>query len=177
MKTILITIGCAILASSSLPGQGQIQTATSTATGLGRPDAASNQDLNIRAYIELLRSDVKKAKVQVMGDVMQFTGDQAAAFWPIYKQFEAELAAVGDNQLALIKEYAANYDNLTNAVADQLAEKLMGIEQQRMDLKRKYYARFKSALDATTAARFLQVENQLERLIDLQITSELPVIK
>jgi hypothetical protein len=54
---------------------------------------------------------------------------------------------------------------------------LLTIEQQWTDLKRKYYRRVKDALDALIAARFLQVENQLERLIDLQIAAELPVTK
>jgi hypothetical protein len=177
MKRTIISVVCVILAISPLAAQGQAQSASKSAAGLGREAAAANQDLNIRAYIELLRSDVQKAKVQVMGDVMQFTGDQAATFWPIYKQFEADLAAVGDLRLAFVKEYAANYDNMTDPTADQLVQKLFGLEQQRMDLKKKYYERFKGALGAITAARFLQVENQLERLIDLQITAELPVVR
>jgi vacuolar-type H+-ATPase subunit D/Vma8 len=65
---------------------------------------------------------------------------------------------------------------MTNQKADQLATKLLDIEQQRNDLKRKYYERFKTALDPITAARFLQVENQIERLVDLQIASQLPVL-
>jgi hypothetical protein len=66
---------------------------------------------------------------------------------------------------------------MTNEVADQLATKLLDIELQRNSLKRTYYGKLKSALDAITAARFLQVENQLEKLIDLEIAAELPVIK
>jgi hypothetical protein len=65
---------------------------------------------------------------------------------------------------------------MTPQVADQLASKLLDIEQQRNALKRTYYGKFKSALDPITAARFLQVENQLENLIDLQIAARLPVI-
>jgi hypothetical protein len=52
----------------------------------------------------------------------------------------------------------------------------LNIEQERNAVKRKYCQRFKETLDAITAMRFLQVENQLERLIDLQIAAELPVI-
>ena len=112
-----------------------------------------------------------------MGEVMQLDASQAATFWPIYKEFESELSVIGDQILSLVKDYAAHYDNLTAMVADQLADKLLTIEQQRTELKRKYYTRFKEALDALIAARFLQVENQLERLADLQIAAELPVTK
>ena len=136
----------------------------------------SGQEMNIREYIELLRTDVKKQRTQIVGDVMQLDAGQAAAFWPIYKEFETANTAIGDQILELVKSYAANYGSMTPEVADRLASKLLDIEQQRNVLKRTYYGKFKSALDPITAARFLQVENQLENLIDLQIAARLPVI-
>lgn len=139
--------------------------------------AASSQELNIQAYIQLLRSDVRKSKSQIIGQVMQFDAGQAAAFWPIYRQFEAELAKIGDRTASLVKKYSDNYNQMTNPVADELATELLAIEQQRNDLKKRYYQKFKQALDPITAARFLQVENQLERVVDLQIASQLPVIR
>jgi hypothetical protein len=140
------------------------------------PVPESGQDMNIREYIELLRTDVKKQKAQIVGDVMQLDAGQAAAFWPIYKAFETANTGIGDQILELVKSYAANYGSMTPAVADGLATKLLDIEQQRNVLKRTYYGKFKAALDPITAARFLQVENQLENLIDLQVAARLPVI-
>lgn len=151
--------------------------AKAKATPANQPAPVSNEELNIRAYIELLRTDVKKAKSQILSDVMQFDPEQAAIFWPIYKDFDTGLTKTGEQILDLVKTYAANYDSMTNETADQLATKLMDIEQQRNELKRTYYGKIKSALDAITAARFLQVENQLEKLIDLEIAAQLPVIK
>jgi len=138
---------------------------------------ADSHDLNIRAYVELLRSDVQKSKAQVMGTVMGLDADDAAKFWPVYKEFQSELAGIGDKVGALIKTYASHYEDMKPEVADGLATKLLDLERQRNELKKKYYQRFKTATDPITAMRFLQVENQLERLIDLQIASELPVIQ
>src|SRR5882724_8808461 len=113
MRTLANTVTFALLTAAVLLGQTASSTAAKGSTGLGKTSAASNQDLNIRAYIELLRTDIKKAKVQVMGEVMQFEAGQAAAFWPIYKEFEGELSVVGDQVVAVVKEYAANYDKMT----------------------------------------------------------------
>jgi len=66
---------------------------------------------------------------------------------------------------------------MTNDLADQLATKLLDLEQTRNSLKRKYYLKIKDALDAITATRFLQVENQLEKIADLQVSSQLPVLE
>src|SRR3954465_14932131 len=83
--------------------------------------STSNEELNLRAYTELLRADLRKSKSQVVGQVMQFDTDQAAIFWPIYKQFEADLSKSGDRTAALVKKYTDNYQQLTNEVPDQTA--------------------------------------------------------
>lgn len=162
----------AALVAGDLMGQASQASAPAQTQG-----AASSQELNIQAYIQLLRSDVRKSKSQIIGQVMQFDAGQAAAFWPIYRQFEADLTKIGDRTAGLIKKYSDNYNQMTNPVADELATELLAIEQQRNDLKKRYYQKFKQALDPITATRFLQVENQLERVVDLQIASQLPVIR
>jgi hypothetical protein len=137
----------------------------------------TDEERNLQAYVGLLRSDVRKAKSQVISEVMQFDSAQAAKFWPVYAEFEKEFTRIGDGIQALVKDYVSNYDRMTPEAADRLATKLLDIEQQRLDLKKKYYARVKGILDAVTATRFLQVENQLEKLLDLQLAAQLPAIE
>jgi hypothetical protein len=174
MRTILIAAGGLLLAAA-LFAQTAATSAKKTA-GLGKQEAASNEERNIRAYIELLRSDIRDSRTQIVGDVMALDATQAAKFWPIYKDFETEYAAVGEKIIAAVKKYVDDYADMTDAVADQLANQVLSIEQQRNALKKKYYDRFKESVGALTAARFLQVENQLERVTDLQIAAQLPVI-
>jgi hypothetical protein len=142
-----------------------------------KPAAADDdpRDVNMRAYIELLRSDIRAQKVAVIAEVMQFTDAEDAKFWPIYHEYERELTKINDDRLALVKEYALIYDTLTDATADRLALGALDLEARRHALKVKYYDRFKSVLQAKTAARFLQVENQILLLLDLQIAASLPV--
>jgi hypothetical protein len=165
-----------VLVPAGLMAQPPAKSGSNSASH-AQPATSSNQELNLRAYTELLRSDLRKSKSQVIGQVMQFDADQAAAFWPIYKQFEADLSKIGDRTVALVQKYTDNYEKMTNEVADQMATEFLNIEQQRNELKRRYYSKFKSALDALTATRFLQVENQIERIVDLQIASQLPVMQ
>jgi hypothetical protein len=175
MKTFVFAASFALLIASGIPAQTPTKASAKSASA-GGPSTASNEDLNIRAYIELLRTDIKKSKSQIMGDVMQLDTDQSTKFWPIYKEFETEFSTLGEQVVALVKNYADHYDAMTDDIADQLATKVLSIEDQRNELKKKYYGRFKEALGGITATRFLQVENQLERLVDLQIASQLPVI-
>src|SRR5947208_3577512 len=97
--------------------------------------AGSSEELNIRDYIELLRTDVKTSKAKIMGEVMQLDTDQANKFWPIYKALEGEYSTLGNKVVAVVRKYADHYDNITDAVADQLAVQVLDIEQQRNVLK------------------------------------------
>ena len=135
------------------------------------------RDENLRAYVELLRADVMAQKVAFITELMEFTDVEDKAFWPIYREYDVELSKINDERVSGIEEYARNYEKVTDALADKLATKALELESRRTALKQKYYARFKSALSPKTAARFLQVENQLLMIIDLQIAAALPIVK
>jgi hypothetical protein len=162
---------------STLLGGLLLTTVLAAQTPAPQGASADSHEQNIKAYVEALRHDIRSSKAQIMGSVMQLDSDEATKFWPVYKQFEGELTKIGDQVASLVHDYVANYNKMTPTVADGLATKLLTLESQRNQLKRKYYEKMKSATDAITAMRFLQVENQLERLIDLQVASELPVIQ
>jgi hypothetical protein len=147
------------------------------ALAVGAQTQTEDRDLNLQAYMELLRSDVRTQKVAIITQVMDFDEAEAAKFWPIYRQYETDLSSLGDMKLALIKDYAEHYNALTDEKARELAAGILELETKRTALKKKYFDQFASALSPKTAARFFQVENQLEMLVDLQLSSMLPVVK
>ena len=69
--------------------------------------ALKSDPQNIQAYIDLLRADVRQQKAEMMGAVMQLSAADAAKFWPIYEQYDAELAKLNDQRVANIQEYAS----------------------------------------------------------------------
>ena len=138
--------------------------ATPAAAQPQKPTAVDKNDtkeMNLRAYAELLRADVRAEKVAIFTELMQFTETEDKAFWPIYREYDVELSKVNDERVGMIDEYAKNYTQVTDALADKLALKALELETRRTGVKQKYDERMKSALSAKTAARFLQIENQL----------------
>src|ERR1700741_1842806 len=71
------------------------------------------QKKNLQAYVNLLRSDVRQQKAEIMGSVMALSASDAAKFWPIYSQYEAELTKLNDQRVDNIKEYARTYTEMT----------------------------------------------------------------
>jgi hypothetical protein len=169
---------CTFLVIALAANQAFTQTAASKGIVLdNRTTKPSDQDLNIRAYIELLRSDVRSQATNIVQEVMKLSDEDGEKFWPIYREYELELSKQGDRKLALIKEYTQKYDSMTDEIADKLVRGTFELEQARQELKKRYYERIKQALSAKLAARFLQVNNQILMLVDLQIASSLPVVE
>jgi hypothetical protein len=167
-----------ILAASCPAARAQIQPSTQpqkTKQQAAQP-ATTDSQKNIQAYVELMRSNVRQQKAEMMGAVMQLSADDAAKFWPIYSEYNAELTKVNNLRVENIQDYARNYSHMTDEKADQLIQNALDYRKQRSELLAKYYGLVKQSLGAVTAARFLQVEDQLLLIIDLQIDASLPIV-
>jgi hypothetical protein len=147
-------------------------------TGLAVGQTANNAtaDKTTKDYMDLLRKDLRKEKSSVVDQAMGLDSAQRVKFYPIYEKYEKELARIWDKRLANIKKYAENYPNVSDAVADELVASAQASRDEREALWKKYYVQVKSALGSKVAARFLQVENALSNLIDLQLNSEIPLM-
>jgi len=165
--------GAAIAAFALLMAPPQSARSQSTPA----PTQKEIQSLNLTAYAELLRSEVRLEKAAILVEVMGFTEAEDKAFWPIYREYDAEMSKLSDERVALIADYARAFDTLTDADAEKLARRALDLEARRQALKAKVYDKVKSALSPKTALRFLQVEHQLLLIIDLQIAAALPIAK
>jgi hypothetical protein len=141
------------------------------------PTMQQTEEANLNEYITLLRSDVAHAKAAILNDLMDLTPEEAVQFWPIYNQYNQTLSSINDERLAAIEMYARDYANLTNAQVTQIANTLLEGDSRRTELKKQTFERLSQATSPLLAARFLQIENQLEKIIDLQIAAHLPIVE
>jgi rubrerythrin len=166
---------CTIFASC-LVLLAQVKPSTQETSGQPAASAGTDTDkMNIEAYIQLLREDVWEEKAQLMGAVLQLDAADAAKFWPIFDEYNAELAKLHDSMRANVKFYASEYSQMTDDKANRVIKGAIDHRRQQLELLDRYYERVKQALGAVTAARFVEVEHQLLLLIDLQLLAPLPI--
>ncbi|MFI5184174.1 MAG: hypothetical protein ACHQNV_07245 [Vicinamibacteria bacterium] len=126
--------------------------------------------------IELLRKDVRASKADILGKTMALDASQAAAFWPVYKQYETESQALGDERLFIIQDFSDHYASLNDANAKGLMDRSFALEEKRLSLQKKYEDEFLKVLPAKVVARFFQVETRLNNLINLKVSSQIPLV-
>jgi hypothetical protein len=145
---------------------------------LGQAPADANTDRPVTDDdIAVLRQDIQADKTEIITRNMQFTEEQSKAFWPVYRDYAHEQQAVGDQRVALIKDYAANYDKIDDAQALSYIARAQKFEEDSLNVRKKYVSKFEKAIGAKQTAKFYQVDNRLTLLMNVQLASLLPIIK
>ena len=139
--------------------------------------AVSAGERTLESYMELMRADLRTAKVAIITEVMQFTDEQSEIFWPIYREYQLEIEKLNDEAIYLIQEYMAGYGKHTDKDAEKLLKKRFGIDKKQIGIEEKYLRRMNRVLPTKTVVKFFQLEHTLGLLIDLQIAAELPFIE
>ena len=132
---------------------------------------------NLDKYVELLRSDLRTVKTELLTEALEFKGDEGAKFWPIQREYEIELAKLGDQRLAMIKDFAANYGNLSPEMAKDLTDRAFKLDASRSALLKKYTGKISKEISPVVGARFAQCESLIFSLVDVKVRSELPLVK
>ena len=137
---------------------------------------AKTQD-DLDALVAMARKDIRTLKADIVAKTMKLDAGQASAFWPLYKQYEAERQAVGDERVAVIQDFAEHFDSINDAKAKGLLERSFGIEDKRMAVEKKYKDEMLKVLPGKVVARFFQVDRRVNNLIDLKTSSAIPLVE
>ncbi len=143
----------------------------------GVESPSSAQSPTPETYLELLRSDVRTSKVEILTEALALSEPQSKAFWPIYREYGTELAKLGDRRIAMIKAFAETYGSTTDEQATLFAKDWFALQSDRLKLRKNYFNKVSKAVSPLVAAQFIQVENVIGMLIDIQVAAELPLME
>jgi hypothetical protein len=167
MKKTLLALALA-LATASLPTLLQAEDAVKK--------AAPSVEASEHEQLAMMRASIRINKRDFIKDAMEFDEKDGKIFWSIYHQYEADLIKLNDIRQDTIEEYAKNYENITEAKADEIVKKSFDYRKARTSLLEKYYGKLAKALSKKTAARFIQVENVLQAAGDVTIGTSIPIM-
>jgi len=162
----LLLVGLGVVGSPMAVAQGSpSQSATAGSTG----DEITDQQL------ALLRKDIRSMKKQLIARNLTLTDSEAVKFWQVYQQYSAETERINDTRTAIIKEYSEEYGTLTDDQADNLIRRWLDTDIEQTKLRQQYVAIFRKVLSGKKAATFFQLDRRISTMIDVQLTSQLPL--
>jgi len=170
--SVLVVVSTLLVGSVSVMGQQAAQpTAAQSAPGA---DAQAN---NIRDQdIEMLRADLRRQRKQIMAENMTLTADEATKFWPIFDQYRREAIKPNDERWAVIKEYAANYNTMTDAQAQDYMKRANAVDEQLLALRMRYVPIFEKVISAKKTALCYQIDRRIDLMINLQLSAQIPMV-
>jgi Spy/CpxP family protein refolding chaperone len=169
--SVLVVISVLFVCNVSMFAQAAQQPVAQSAPGAGAPpNTVRDQD------IEMLRADLRKQRKEIMAQNMTLTADEATKFWPIFDQYRKEAIKPNDDRWALIKEYADNYNTMTDAQAQDYMHRSTAVDQQLLALRMKYVPVFEKVISAKKTALWYQVDRRIDLLINLQLSAVIPMV-
>jgi hypothetical protein len=138
------------------------------------PAVAQDQQANT---MQMVRDKIRADKKLLIAENLPLTAAEAKAFWPVYDRYQRELSALNDRTIKLIKEYANNYQTISDQTAKKLMDEYLAIEAARLKLRQAYVPRFRKVLRERQVARYYQLENKIQAAVSYDLAAEIPLVK
>ena len=127
--------------------------------------------------IELTRSVIQTQKKAIIAKNMAFTEAEAEAFWPVFREYQQALQPINDRKVTLIMDYAENFEKLSNDQAKGMIEDFLNIQKDEVKLKKKFVRRFSKVIPIKKVARYYQLENKMDSVINIELAANIPLIQ
>ena len=127
--------------------------------------------------LDLKKKIMFDQKRLVVMENMEFTEEEAAAFWPVYEKHQEELFQVNQRGAKLILAYASVYQTLTDEQAVKLVDEYYDIQDDRLTVMKKMAADVGKVLPGKKAFRYLQVESKLSAIGRYELAKEIPLAR
>jgi len=128
-------------------------------------------------YVQLFKKDVQAEARSIIEDNLELTEEQAKEFWPLYDEYDAAMDLLFDERVNLYAEYLLDYLALSDETAADLIGKFSAFDQRKLDTQNKFTQMFMEVLPAKVVGKFLQLYHRIDLMVELQKTSNIPLIK
>jgi Spy/CpxP family protein refolding chaperone len=144
---------------------------------LAAPYAAAQDNSAGIAEVQALRTAAQKDKRGLVAQTLDLTTAEAKKFWPIYDAYQADLANYQRQRNTALELVVMQDKPMTNRYAKNLANELLGIEEQEIKSRRKMHNAVMRALPPKKAAQYLQLEQKLRAAQAYEIAVAFPLEK
>jgi len=129
--------------------------------------------------MQILLDKIKADKKLLVARNMELTESEAKSFWPVYEQYQQELANFNQRIGKLIESYAAAYrtNSLTDEKAKKLIDEMVAIGKGEAAVKEYFVPKLNQVLPPKKVARYFQIENKIRTALKYELAAEIPLVQ
>ncbi|MFK5857166.1 MAG: hypothetical protein QM503_13635 [Bacteroidota bacterium] len=129
-----------------------------------------------KSEIDLAQAIFGIEKMQMVAAYVNPGEEYTETFINLYEEYEEKRMELGKVSIGLLKQYAEEWDGMTNEQADVWMKKMLDTRAKREKLITTYYHKVKKATNAIIATQFYQVETFILAAVRVSIYEEIPFV-
>ena len=163
-------LSAAVLAAAVMLNAQQPNTPAASRTNMSAEQVSD-------ANIQLMRQDIRSERKKIVAANMPLTETEATKFWPLYDRYIGETVKANDVRYALLKDYALNYQSMTDEQADSFIKRWLALDHDNTALRLRFIPEFEKVISHKKTAMFFQLDRRIAMMIELQLASQVPLVK
>ena len=127
--------------------------------------------------VALTRAEIQKSRQAIVAKAIELTEEEGLVFWPAYRDYRLDMARLGDRLVRVIKELVDSNATLTDEQANRLLDEYLDIKTKEVAVRQKHVKAFRKLLPPAKVARFFQLENKLDAVVNYELAQIIPLTR
>ena len=112
---------------------------------------------------------IKSLKIAFITERLNLSSDEAAIFWPVYNEHEANLEALRIRERDEIRGKLRNFQNMSDQEIGKLMEEFIALENERNRLNTDFLKRMANLISARKTFLLIKAEDDFKKRLLQQI--------
>ena len=127
--------------------------------------------------LQVARSAVQTERMEIIAANLGLGESESTVFWPLYREYRGALDRANDRRADLLKRFFASHETLTDGEAISLLNEHLAWEKEVLKIRSDYAKKMNKALPGKIVARFFQIENKMDAIVEYEMANEIPLVQ
>ncbi len=137
----------------------------------------ANAQMDDSEAVRLTRSAIQAERQEILAANLEMSEDQRTVFWPLYAEYRQELETAVDTRVDILNRFFAEYETMTDVEATELLTEHLAWKRQVLKIQSTYAKKMSKVLPGLVVARFFQIENKMDIIVEYELAGEIPLVQ
>ncbi|CAN5323460.1 hypothetical protein BH09BAC1_BH09BAC1_29930 [soil metagenome] len=105
---------------------------------------------------------IKTLKIAYLTSKLNFTAEEAQAFWPLYNEYQDKKLAINQKRMNMGKAMKNDVEQFTDAELNKMLDEYIALRQQESNLEAEYLQKFRKVLPVKKIVLLQKAEREFK---------------